>query len=216
MKTLNKTLLSMAVGVAMVAGSQAMAGVEANIGAASNYLWRGVTQTNDGAAISGGLDWSNDTGLYVGTWASNVSWTTPAGYELDLYAGYGGELGSGMGYDVGYIAYLYPIGDANSDFSEVYANLSYGPVTGSVSYQVDADATEENYLYLALSADFDIAEDIGLSLYGGDYDFGDDDGSYTHFGASVSKGDFAFAIDKTDQDDAAGDPRVTVSWSTSF
>ena len=46
----------------------------ANIGAVSNYIWRGVTQTGDGAAIQGGLDVAHESGFYIGTWASNIDW----------------------------------------------------------------------------------------------------------------------------------------------
>lgn len=46
----------------------------ANIGVVSNYMWRGVTQTQDGPAIQGGLDYNHPSGFYVGTWASNVDW----------------------------------------------------------------------------------------------------------------------------------------------
>jgi hypothetical protein len=46
--------------------------ISANIGAVSNYMWRGVTQTQDGAAVQGGLDFSHESGFYIGTWASNV------------------------------------------------------------------------------------------------------------------------------------------------
>ena len=48
--------------------------VSANIGAVSNYIWRGVTQTSDGPAIQGGIDVGHESGFYVGTWASNVDW----------------------------------------------------------------------------------------------------------------------------------------------
>jgi hypothetical protein len=48
--------------------------ISANIGAVSNYMWRGVTQTQDGAAVQGGLDFSHESGFYMGTWASNVDW----------------------------------------------------------------------------------------------------------------------------------------------
>ncbi len=84
-----------------------LAEVSMNIGATSNYIWRGVSQTDDAAAISGGLDWSGATGLYAGTWVSNVDFgpdTSP--YELDLYGGYAGEVGD-FGYDVGLIYYTY-------------------------------------------------------------------------------------------------------------
>lgn len=46
----------------------------ANIGVVSNYIWRGVTQTQDGPAVQGGLDYNHPSGFYVGTWASNVDW----------------------------------------------------------------------------------------------------------------------------------------------
>lgn len=48
--------------------------VSANIGAVSNYIWRGVTQTGDGPAIQGGIDVGHESGFYIGTWASNIDW----------------------------------------------------------------------------------------------------------------------------------------------
>jgi uncharacterized protein (TIGR02001 family) len=44
----------------------------ANIGAVSNYMWRGVTQTGDQAAVQGGIDVAHESGFYAGTWLSNV------------------------------------------------------------------------------------------------------------------------------------------------
>ncbi len=198
-----------------LAAAPALAGLEANIGVASNYIWRGVTQTQDQASISGGLDYSTDSGFYVGTWTSNVDFgddATAAGYELDLYGGYGLEMG-GVSIDLGYIYYAYPSID-DSDFSEVYANFGFGVFKAGVAYQVDADFTDENYLYVSLGADLDLGNDYGLSFYGGNYDFGKDGDDLNHFGVSLSKGDFGIALDKNDSDD--DDPRVTVSWSKTF
>lgn len=217
MNMIRATVLSLAVATAMAAAGQAVAGVEANIGATSNYIWRGVSQTGDGAAVSGGLDWSADSGFYVGTWASNESWTATPGYELDLYGGYGGDLAEGIGYDVGVIAYMYPIGDGEDDFTEVYLNGSYGMFNLGVAYEIDAEDGNDKDLYASAGLDFDMGNDYGLGLTFGSYSFdADSSADYTHINASVSKGDFTFAIDKTDQDDAAGDPRVSVSWGTTF
>ena len=80
---MKKTTLVLAMGL-MISGA-ANAAVEANIGATSNYVWRGVTQTNDDAAISGGVDYSDESGVYVGAWASDVKWVD--GYEFDVYFG---------------------------------------------------------------------------------------------------------------------------------
>ena len=91
-----KTLLASSIlAASAVASSVAMAesNWSANIGVTSNYMWRGVTQTGDQAAIQGGIDYENPNGFYAGTWASNVTWTEPEGYELDLYAGYGFDWG---------------------------------------------------------------------------------------------------------------------------
>lgn len=226
MKALKKTAIAAAVLSSFAISTQASAELEANIGATSNYIWRGVTQTSDQAAIQGGLDFSSG-GLYLGTWASNVDWETAfndpgaTGYELDFYGGYGGEVGA-FGYDVGYIYYAYPSME-DSDFSEVYFNGSISMFNFGVAYQVDADFTDENYLYVSAGVDLELTPDYGLSLYVGDYDFEDDGDGYTHYGASLSKGDFALAIDKNDIDGTVGqpdetidDPRVSVSWSKTF
>ncbi len=216
MKMIKATVLSLAVTTAL-AGGQALAGVEANIGATSNYIWRGVSQTGDGAAVSGGLDWSDESGFYLGTWASNVTWTAVPGYELDVYAGYAGEIEGGFGYDVGVIAYLYPIGDGEDDFTEVYLNGSFGMFNVGVSYEIDAEDGNDKDLYASAGLSFDLGNDYGLGLTFGSYSFdADSSADYTHVNASISKGDFTFAIDKTDMDDADGDPRVSVSWGTTF
>ncbi|GIR08949.1 MAG: hypothetical protein CM15mP19_07450 [Gammaproteobacteria bacterium] len=97
--------------------------VSSNFTFSSNYFWRGMTQTMDSPAYSGGFDYSHESGFYAGTWGSNVSFGG-AGLELDLYAGYAGETESGIGYDFGYINYAYPEVD-DADFSEMYGSLSY-------------------------------------------------------------------------------------------
>ncbi|MFZ0790386.1 MAG: TorF family putative porin, partial [Chromatiaceae bacterium] len=55
--------------------------ISANIGAVSNYMWRGVTQTQDGAAVQGGLDFTHSSGFYLGTWASNVDFNDEGGSQ---------------------------------------------------------------------------------------------------------------------------------------
>ena len=48
----------------------------ANIGLVSDYVFRGLTQTNGRPAIQGGIDYAHSSGFYVGTWLSNISWFT--------------------------------------------------------------------------------------------------------------------------------------------
>jgi uncharacterized protein (TIGR02001 family) len=226
---------------AVLASGAASAGVTGNIGAASNYIWRGYTQSNDQAAISGGLDYSNDSGFYAGTWASNVDFSGGAGageYELDLYAGFGGEAG-GLGYDLGVATYQYPI-NPNTSFTELYVSGTFSVVTVGVNYTVDAGAAndaektagalgvfDKGDLYVHASADFDTAAGA-VSVYAGSYMFDNSNKSYAngntytdldynHYGVSLSKDDFTFAIDKNDSDAGTeGNARVSVSWSKEF
>jgi len=81
-----------------------------NIYLVSDYLFRGQTQTWGRPAVQGGFDFAHESGLYVGTWASNVSGNQFAGgsMELDLYAGYGGKITEDIGYTAGLLYYYYP------------------------------------------------------------------------------------------------------------
>ena len=91
------------------AGTSVNAGdFTANISASNNYLWRGLTQSENEPAVSGGIDYAHDSGLYVGTWVSNVSYATPDtfSYEHDMYIGFAGEYNE-ISYDFGYLYYNY-------------------------------------------------------------------------------------------------------------
>ena len=100
------------------------AAVSANVSFATDYIWRGMTQT-DGPAISGGFDYETDGGFYAGIWGSNVNFNDGAGSELDYYFGYGFEVG-GIGVDLGYVAFDYPKNKTGLDFEEVVIGLSMG------------------------------------------------------------------------------------------
>jgi uncharacterized protein (TIGR02001 family) len=85
-----------------------------NMGVVSDYRARGVSQTWRKPAVQGGLDLTHSSGFYVGAFGSNVTPNTypNANVELDLYAGYNGEIKAieGLGYTAGVIGYFYPGG----------------------------------------------------------------------------------------------------------
>lgn len=92
----------------------------------SDYRFRGVSQTNKEMAIQGGLTVAHESGVYVGTWASNLAgWGTFGGsnMELDIYGGYKLPVG-GATLDVGLTWYMYPGGADTTDFGEPYAKIS--------------------------------------------------------------------------------------------
>ena len=49
-----------------------------NIGLYSQYVFRGISQTDEKPAVQGGFDLGHKSGFYVGTWASNISWISDA------------------------------------------------------------------------------------------------------------------------------------------
>ncbi len=158
----------------------------ANVGLYSQYIFRGLTQTNGDPAIQGGFDYAHPSGFYLGTWASNISWlkennTSTAGVvsgsyksggslEWDFYGGYKGSVGD-FGYDIGLLQYYYP-GEVNSGFSK--ANTLEAYVAGSwkwftvkyshaLSNKVFGVRDARGTYYLDLSASVPLGE-TGLTL----------------------------------------------------
>jgi uncharacterized protein (TIGR02001 family) len=187
--------------------------LSANAAVTNNYLWRGVTQTTNSAAVSGGIDYETASGFSVGTWASNADWAENMTYELDVYAAYSNELDSGIGYSVGYIYYAYD-SDADADFSEVNFSLSYDAYSITYNTLVDSDADGDfgDDSYISADAGFEISAGLELGLHVGSYDF-DAGGDYIDYGVSLSKNGFTFAISDTDIDGADGDLNFVVSYS---
>lgn len=112
----------------------------------SDYRFRGVSQSDEGIAVQGGFTISHESGLYVGTWGSNLAgWGTFGGanMELDIYAGYKLPVGEGT-LDVGGTWFMYPSGADTTDFVEFYAKLggTVGPVglTATVAYAPQQEA----------------------------------------------------------------------------
>ena len=119
-----------------------------NVGLFSQYIFRGLTQTDKEAALQGGFDYAHSSGIYLGTWGSNVSWLRDFGsyssggsLELDFYGGYKGTIGkSDFGYDVGFLQYWYPgtvaPGANKADTLEVYGALSWKWLSAKLSYAI--------------------------------------------------------------------------------
>jgi uncharacterized protein (TIGR02001 family) len=100
--------------------------VTGSVGLVSDYRFRGVSQSDKGMAVQGGITVTHESGLYVATWGSNLSgWGTFGGanMELDLVGGYAMPVGGGT-LDVGLTWYMYPSGFSNTDFAEPYVKLS--------------------------------------------------------------------------------------------
>lgn len=219
---MKKSITSLSISMILMASAltatsaHAVEGLSANAAASSNYLWRGVTQTTNAAAVSGGIDYENASGFSVGTWASNADWAENMTYELDVYAAYANELDNGIGYSIGYIYYAYD-SDAEADFSEVNFSLWYDAYSITYNTLVDSDGGGDfgDDTYISADAAFEVSEGLELALHIGRYDF-DAGGDYVDYGVSLSKNGFTFAVSDTDIDGADGDLNFVVSYSVDF
>ena len=178
----------------------------ARVALSSDYVWRGISQTDSEPAISGSFDVGHSSGAYAGVWASNVDIDDDTSIEIDYYAGFIGEFGeSGVFYDVGGTYYNYP-DQSDLDFFEFYGSVGYSFLTAGLSYTQDLFGTEaQDDLYYSLDAAYDVGS-ISLAAGVGYYDFdsGDDYTNY-HIGASTELAGFGFDLTYSDTDNNAED-----------
>ncbi len=228
-------LLAAAVAAMLIAPAATAVEIEGNVTLASDYSFRGWSQTMRDPALQGGFDIGLESGFYVGTWGSNVNFGADdegdvASMEWDIYAGWSGEVGDGVGLDFSIIHFEYPGDRDDLNYQELAASVSFNDFTLGINYSPEYLAVDDVaffYPYLAYSYGF--ANDVSLDLAvgfnladspSGDF-FGDED-DYIDYKAELSFSMLAtnlgIGIYGTDND-ACGDDcdaRVVVSLSKSL
>ena len=180
------------------------ASVGANISFTSDYIWRGMTQS-DGPAIQGGFDYASDGGFYAGIWGSNVNFNDGAGSELDYYFGYEFEIDQ-ISLDLGYISYDYPDNKSGLDFEEIYIGLTISNL--GLTYALGQDGAPD---YTELS--YEIS---GVEILYGEYD---DYGENLGITYGFICGSYACAISYSDFSDngyGADEDALVISISASL
>jgi len=145
-----------------------------NVGLFSQYVFRGITQTNEKPAIQGGFDLGHKSGFYVGTWASNISWLSDANpdvsapIEWDFYGGYKWTLPADFVADFGVLYYWYP-GTYPAGYSpkpnttELYAALNWKMLQVKYSYAVSDTfgwPNSEGSYYIEGNLNWDVIEKV--------------------------------------------------------
>ncbi len=185
----------------------------ASVALSTDYIWRGYSQTDEEAAISGSFDYAHSSGFYAGTWASNVDFGSDASIEVDIYAGFGGQFSdSGIGYDVGVLRYMYP-SENELDWNEVYASVSYSYLSFGIAHSGDVYGTSETGTYYSLGFDYELPYGLALAAGYGYYDYDDDVSEDNHqdYRVGVAKDFAGFTFDVSyygmddDGEDAYGD-----------
>jgi uncharacterized protein (TIGR02001 family) len=159
----------------------------ANAGLYSQYVFRGLTQTQKGPALQGGIDYVHDSGLYAGMWASNINWFSDlnpgnsASIEWDGYAGFKKTWLDEFTTDLGYLRYEYPgsypalaLGVLKPNTDEVYLGLGWKWVILKYSYAVSdlfGVPQSEGSSYLDLSVAVPLPQSFALTLHAGQQQF---------------------------------------------
>jgi len=154
-----------------------------NIALSSEYLYRGLKQTDGQPAVSGGFDLTHVSGFYLGNWNSNISWISDgvpgvsAPIEMDFYGGYKFEVVKDVTLDFGGLYYFYPKKGTipstvlkSPNTFEIYVAGGYGPATLKYSYattELFGTIGTKNSSYLDLSASFDVGSGVSIAPHVG-------------------------------------------------
>ncbi len=187
-----KELKILVAGCMLVGASAAYgASVSGNVSLASDYVYRGISQTNEEATIQGGFDVEGESGFYAGVWASNIAFD--GSIEIDVYAGFGGQINDDLGYDVGVLHYDYPndAGPNDSSFEEIYGSLSYKDLTVGVAYSPDFFFESDTATYVYIDYSLGLPNDFGLGFHYGNQSIDDNatfgTPNYADYSISLSK-----------------------------
>ena len=120
-----------------IAQSEAKFPLTGSLALLSDYRFRGISQTWQGAEVQGGVELALPKGWYLGTSLSNVSTNSYGqgqGLEHDIYGGWRGEVAPDWLLDSGLLQYRYPgarLGASDGstkrfDTTEAYLGVTHG------------------------------------------------------------------------------------------
>jgi uncharacterized protein (TIGR02001 family) len=175
--------LTLALVMGTVTPLTVQAGASGNIGLHSMYLLRGIGEENKDTAVQGGLDYSHDSGFYVGWWGSNLGYSYDVntgfdpdgnGFENDFYGGFASTAGD-FSYKLGLIQYYY-IDVDDSDLTEFLASVGYGPFSLQMQYLLNDGAWgNEGDIYWTANYSVGLPKDFTLTASLGYYTYDDSD-----------------------------------------
>ena len=223
-----KTLFLATSAIIVFAANTASAeGITSNIALKSDYVFRGISKTDENPAIQGGFDYADPSGLHAGVWGSNTDFNTAddGSLELDIYAGYANEIGA-FSYDVGGIYYYYPGADSDLDlnFIEAYFAVAYdfdvALLSAGMNYSPEYFGDTGSAMYYHGGVSVPLPHDFSASAHIG-FQSIDDAEDYTDWslGLGYNYLDFDFGLTYFDtdlDDDDNADSRAVLSVSRKF
>ncbi|MBL8552031.1 MAG: hypothetical protein JNJ73_18740 [Hyphomonadaceae bacterium] len=210
-KLLGVAVAASAISVAMTGAASAEASFSGNVALTSDYVFRGVSQSDSDIAIQGGLDYSNGI-FYAGTWGSSIDLGYDGTIELDVYGGVKPTLGP-VTFDLGVIGYFYPGTDDDTfdaNMVEFKAGASIAPAENialgaAVYYSPDLTFTpgfdDATGVYVELNGAVTFSDMFAASAAVGnqsvdvDNYFGPGEDSYTTWNIGGTLSVYGFGVD---------------------
>ena len=194
-----KALTKHAIAATLLAAStSASAELSLNVGAMSDYWFRGIDQTADNASLMAGADYDFDNGFYVGAWGAQLD---DSEQEYDVYGGYSSEY-KDFSYGIGYVGYFYTA-DGATDFHEIVFSGGYGPISAEYVLGTEEanNGPEADYSFFSLTGEYEGAY-LTYGSFGKDYD-----GDYVEagYGTEVQGLDMSLGFIKQLDEELDGD-----------
>lgn len=179
-----RTATALAASAFLGISSQAAADMEigGQLAIATDYMFRGVSQTMSGAALQGELGIETDSGWHGYVWASNVDFTDSnteddgARLEIDLHAGYAHVVSDRLTVSLSASAYIFPNTKPGFDYNyeELHAVLNIGDRHDlTVSYSDNVFGSGSTGVFYAAGTSLDLSKQLGLGIELGHYDLED-------------------------------------------
>lgn len=199
----------------VLAAEADLARLEASATLASDYIFRGISQTLEDPALQLGLGFEHRSGLFAGVWGSNVDFPSnelrdnPRNVEVDLYLGYSRQLGRDLVGSTVVTRYEYPGSDGRFEYSysEIGVGLQFRDQLGaSVSYSDDVMGRGASSLVFELFGRHPLPRRVDLNVGLGYFDFGEsilESYGFWSLGISTTRSRLTFDLSYIGTDEAA-------------
>ena len=143
----------------------------------TDYVRRGVTQSDGDPALQLGVDVSFDSGFYLGAWGSTIDITNGPSrqrdQEVNYYAGYLLSATDSLRFSAAAVAYVYPGQTGNVDYNYQEYSLTGNfddRVWLEFAYSPDLYNTGRSSTNIDLYAEWPINNDWAIGVGAGQYD----------------------------------------------
>ncbi len=171
--------------------------ISGSVTIATDYVFRGVSQTLGSPALQASVDLQFDNGFYAYTWGSNVDFYPAdepgdgAHSEINIAAGYAAQLGDRWSVDVSLVQYLFPSthSDIDYDYNELISTFCLDDrLCSTLGYSNSVDGTDTESWFSELGYEFALPHDVVFEVAYGYYDLSNAYGSgYGYASADVTR-----------------------------